>query len=425
MEHTSEATEERTRAAALLDRYRVVRAQTDRLCEPLTPEDCVVQSMPDVSPTRWHLAHTTWFFETFLLGEAVPGYRPFHPAYAVLFNSYYNAVGEQFPRPRRGLLSRPTVEEVFAYRRHVDDRVQALLADGGDAVPDPVLAIVELGLHHEQQHQELMLMDIQHVFSMNPLHPVYREPEVRTAPPAAPSSWVSFAEGIRHVGRETEAFAFDNEGPRHRVFLDAFELATRPVTNAEYIAFMEDGGYGRPELWLSDGWTMVKAEGIEAPLYWDRHEGAWWRFGLTGYGPVDLEAPVCHLSYFEADAFASWAGARLPTEAEWETAAEGLPIRGNFVENGRFAPEPEVEAGEGLRQMYGDVWEWTASPYEPYPGYRPVEGALGEYNGKFMCNQYVLRGGCCVTPADHVRRTYRNFYGPHTRWHFSGIRLAR
>jgi ergothioneine biosynthesis protein EgtB len=403
-------------------RYREVRRATEALAEPLEVEDTVVQSMPDASPVRWHLAHTTWFFETFVLA-ADPGYRPFDPAYRSLFNSYYDAVGEPFPRPERGLLTRPTLEEVGRYRRHVDEHVARSLERG--LLARRLLPVVELGLHHEQQHQELILTDVKHLLSLNPLAPVYRERAPEPPREAPPLRWLGFPEGLRWVGHDGRGFAFDNESPRHRELVPAFELASRCVTNAEFAAFVEDGGYERPALWLSEGWQRVRAEGWSAPLYWRRRADGFDEFTLAGVRPLDPSEPVGHVSLFEADAFARWKGARLPTEAEWETAAEGVPVEGNFASRGRHHPQAASGDGAGPSQMYGDVWEWTSSPYVAYPGYRAPEGALGEYNGKFMCNQHVLRGGSAATPAGHVRRTYRNFFPPHARWQFSGIRLAR
>jgi ergothioneine biosynthesis protein EgtB len=396
----------------------------------LAVEDCVIQSMSDVSPMRWHLAHTTWFFETFVLARADAGYRLVNPAYEVLFNSYYNSVGRQFPRPQRGLLSRPTMAQVWEYREEIDRRVEEYLG-GREPLPE-LLAVVELGLHHEQQHQELMHTDLKHVFSCNPLLPAYQDEPQPSLGQRTPLEWIPFDEGVNSFGHDGVGFAFDNEGPRHRVFLEPFALASRPTTNAEFLEFVEAGGYRRADLWLSLGWDRVQSERWEAPLYWRRDEGAGWQeFTLAGLLPLNLEAPVCHLSYFEADAFARWCGARLPTEAEWEVAAQmdssfREDVDGNFVESRRLHPAP-AGAGDSRRlsQMFGDVWEWTSSSYAPYPGYRPAEGALGEYNGKFMCNQYVLRGGSCVTPRSHLRPTYRNFFPPEARWQFTGVRLAR
>jgi ergothioneine biosynthesis protein EgtB len=431
-------------APALLESYREVRGFTERLAAPLESEDCVVQSMPDVSPTKWHLAHTSWFFETFILATHQTGYRSPHPQYGYLFNSYYNAVGERHCRPRRGLISRPTLAETFAYRAHVDRAMQGLLCSAGEELLARVAPLVTLGLHHEQQHQELIGTDIKHVLSCNPLRPSYHRatprvlgtgygvqevrrtpctpyPVPRTLPPAG---WVEFPEGVHWIGHEGGGFAFDNEGPRHRALVLPFALASRPVTNAEFLRFIEDGGYQRPEFWLSAGWATVQAEDWRAPLYWEERPDGWWTFTLAGMRPIALGEPVAHVSYFEADAYARWAGARLPTEFEWEVAARMVPVSGHFADPGRLHPAP-VEAGHGLSGMFGDVWEWTRSSYAPYPGYAPDPGALGEYNGKFMCNQYVLRGGSCATPAGHIRPTYRNFFPPDARWQFSGLRLAR
>jgi dimethylhistidine N-methyltransferase len=380
--------------------------------------------MPDASPAKWHLAHVSWFFETFLLEPHLPGHQPFDPAYRLLFNSYYNGVGVPFARAQRGLVTRPGLADVLAYRAHVDAAMARLLAQGVD---DRLWPLVELGLAHEQQHQELLLTDIKHLFSINPLKPSYagRWPLTPVAP--VPRGWLAFDGGVSAIGHDGPGFAFDNEGPRHCIFLEPFELATHPVTNGDWIAFIDDGGYRRPELWLSDGWANVQAEGWHAPLYW-RHDEAGWRcFTLHGEAPVDCHAPVAHVSFYEADAFARWAGARLPTEAEWEVAAAALAPAGNFADSGAFhplAPRAPASSGEAA-QMFGDVWEWTASAYLPYPGYRPAEGAVGEYNGKFMSGQMVLRGGSCATPPDHVRATYRNFFPPAARWQFSGLRLAR
>ena len=402
----------------LARRYRVCRGRTERLCQPLAVEDYQLQSMPDCSPPKWHLAHTTWFFETFVLAPHAPGFRPHHPQYGYLFNSYYEAVGDRWPRPTRGLLSRPTVAEVYAYRRAVDERMLHLLESAGDGTLAAVAPIVELGLNHEEQHQELLLTDLKHAFGLNPLGPVYTPSAVGGG--TSPSLfWASFPAGLRTVGHDGRGFAFDNEGPRHRVYLNAYQLASRPVTAGEYRAFMEDGGYSRPEFWLSDGWAARQQHGWTAPLYWARTSDEWSLFTLSGQRPLDPAEPVCHVSFYEADAYARWAGARLPTEFEWETTAADLDVRGHFSDAGRFHPT----AGTG--QMFGDVWEWTASPYVGYPGFRPAGGAVGEYNGKFMCNQMVLRGGSCVTPPGHVRTTYRNFFPPDARWQFSGLRLAR
>jgi ergothioneine biosynthesis protein EgtB len=401
-------------------RYRGVRAASERLCEPLSPEDCAIQSMPDASPAKWHLAHTSWFFEVFVLERRLPGYRPFHPEYRFLFNSYYESVGAQYPRPRRGLLSRPGLDEVLAYRAHVDRCVLALLEKEGGAD-----AVVELGLQHEQQHQELLLTDAKHLLAQNPLQPAYRAaPE---PPPAqAPAlRWCEFAEGVRWIGHAGGGFAFDNELPRHRVFLEAFALASRPVTNGEFLEFVQDGGYARPELWLSDGWSWIQRSGERAPLYWSQRDGRWRTFTLAGPRDLHPAEPVCHVSFYEADAYARWCGARLPSEAEWETAACERPVEGNFAESGLLQPAPARAGGAAPQQLFGDVWEWTRSSYAAYPGYTPPTGAFGEYNGKFMCNQLTLRGGSCATPRSHVRASYRNFFYPDARWQFSGLRLAR
>ena len=413
-------------APDLAAQYRAVRRATEALCEPLAVEDYVLQSMPDASPAKWHLAHTAWFFETFALSPHLPGYRPFHPQFAVLFNSYYNAVGPRWPRPQRGLLSRPTVAEVYRYRAHVDEQMAALFEPAPADVPRRVADVVVLGLNHEQQHQELLLTDLKHALAANPLRPVYREFVPHNGKPPA-LEWHTFPAGVVWVGHDGDGFAFDNESPRHRAFLEGFRLANRLVTNGEYLAFIEDGGYERPELWLSDGWAARQTHGWTAPLYWEREGGDWMTMTLAGPRPVDAGEPVCHISYYEADAFARWAGARLPTEAEWETAAATVPVGGHFAEAGHYHPGGAAAADDRgpIYQLYGDVWQWTVSPYVAYPGYAPPAGALGEYNGKFMCNQMVLRGGSCATPRSHVRRTYRNFFPPEARWQFSGLRLVR
>ena len=408
--------------ASLAHRYAAIRDATEALAAPLSAEDQTVQSMPDVSPTKWHRAHTTWFFETFLLSPHLPGYQPFHPAYGYLFNSYYEAVGPRHPRPERGLLSRPGIAEIAGYRAHVDAAMGELLAADGSG--DRVAALVELGLHHEQQHQELLLMDIKHVLSLNPLQPAYHAAATPAPSDAPPLSWCEVAGGLRQIGHGGAGFAFDNETPRHKVWLEPFRLASRLVTCGEYAEFIAAGGYRRPEFWLSDGWAAVQQQGRTAPLYWQPEQDGWTVFTLAGRRVVRPSEPVVHVSFYEADAFARWAGKRLPTEAEWEVAAveAGITLDGNLCRPG--APlHPEPAAG-ALAQMVGDVWEWTASPYTAYPGFRPVAGAVGEYNGKFMSNQMVLRGGAAVTPAGHVRLTYRNFFPPASRWAFGGIRLA-
>ena len=479
------------RAVSLAPRFADVRAATASLCAPLETEDYVVQSMPDASPAKWHLAHTTWFFEQFVLVPHLPAYCVFDDRYSYLFNSYYEAIGPRHRRPERGLLSRPTVDEVRAYREHVDEHVDRLLHTRGGR-PE-IESVVELGLQHEQQHQELILTDVKHLFWCNPLKPAYRamsphpnplpqagegvdphpsplpqagegvdphpnplpqagegeEPSPRPSPARAGEGEIRFhswPEGIYEIGHAGEGFCFDNETPRHRVFLAGFRLAERLITNAEYLEFIRDGGYRRPELWVSDGWATVQSQSWTQPLYWSESLDS--EFTLAGMCPLDPDTPVCHVSWYETDAFARWAQARLPTEAEWEVVASREPIRGNFLESNTLHPRtaltpPSPPSGRGSRaltptlsqrergqerkmsQLFGDLWEWTSSAYSPYPGYRPLSGALGEYNGKFMANQFVLRGGSCATPATHIRSTYRNFFYPHMRWQFAGIRLAK
>jgi len=385
----------------------------------------MVQSCAEASPAKWHLAHTTWFFETFLLREFLPGYREFHPDFRWLFNSYYNSVSDQPDKKLRASFSRPPVEAIFQYRQHVQEGIQRLLAS---TPPEEATRRIVLGLHHEQQHQELLAYDIKHALWTNPLRPPYlNEPVVFDAPPLSKPDWIEYQVGVCEIGYAGDEFAFDNESPRHPEYLRPYALASRLVSCGEYLAFIEDGGYRRPELWLSAGWDTVKAEGWKAPLYWRQQDGAWLVYTLYGELPLTklLQTPVCHVSYYEADAFAHWAGKRLPTEAEWEIAAEGLPTTGNFLEDGTLHPVALGEGpAKGPAQMFGDVWEWTQSAYLGYPGYAAVPGALGEYNGKFMSSQMVLRGGTVVTPASHIRSTYRNFFSPATRWQFSGIRLA-
>jgi ergothioneine biosynthesis protein EgtB len=396
---------------AVWRRYQEVRGDTERLAAPLAVEDYVVQSMADASPPKWHLAHVSWFFENFVVAPYVRGFAPFHPQFAHLVN---------FPRAGRGLLSRPTVDEVYRYRAHVDRAVADVIDTVGEKCWPDVSHRIDLGLHHEQQHQELLLTDVKHTYAFNPLRPAYRAPLDVAGATARPLGWLEFPSGVREIGWAGRGFAFDNETPRHRVFLEAFRVADRLVTNGEYLAFMDDRGYARADLWLSDGWRAVKERGWEAPFYWERIGGEWWQMTLAGMRRVDEGEPVCHVSYYEADAYARWAGKRLPTEAEWEVVAAAAPIAGNFRESGRLHPA----SADGEAQLFGDVWEWTSSSYSPYPGFRPLEGSLGEYNGKFMTNQLVLRGGSCATPAAHVRATYRNFfYGP-DRWQFMGLRLA-
>jgi ergothioneine biosynthesis protein EgtB len=402
----------------LREAFREIRARTLALAAPLSAEDQMLQSMPDASPTKWHLAHTTWFFEEFVLGPRDPHYRVFDGGYAFLFNSYYESVGARLDRSLRGRLSRPSSEEVRAYRRRVDDAALQWLDRAAD---DPsALGTFELGLHHEQQHQELMLTDIKHALGSHPMRPAYQVPPPPLAEPDGERArFRAFEEGVVEIGHDGVGFAFDNEGPRHRSYLRGFALADRPVTCGEYLAFMGDGGYDRAELWLSEGWQQCRTEGWRAPLYWRERDGRWACYTLGGERDIDPAEAVAHVSYFEADAYARWAGARLPTEEEWEHAARGAPVAGHFADAGRFHP------GRAASEPFGDVWQWTRSAYAPYPGYEPPAGALGEYNGKFMSSQMVLRGGSCLTPAGHVRATYRNFFGPAARWQMSGIRLAR
>jgi dimethylhistidine N-methyltransferase len=410
--------------SSAVHRYRAVRQTTEALTRALTPEDQLAQSMPDASPTKWHLAHVTWFWETFLLVPSLAGYKPFDPRFHYLFNSYYEALGPRQPRPERGLLTRPSLNDVIAYRAHVDEAMGRLLADGAGAL-SPLL---DLGLAHEEQHQELILMDILHLFAQSPLQPAYAPPRhaAHGQPPEA-LRFVGFEGGLVEIGHDGAGFGFDNEGPRHKAWLEPFQLADRLVTNAEWLAFMADGGYRRPELWLAEGWAQVRSEGWDAPLYWQEtanDPGGWSSMTLHGLRPIDPAAPVTHVSFYEAEAYAAWAGARLPTEAEWEHAAAGLSVAGNFMGTGRLAPGAPPP-GAGLRQMFGDLWEWTRSAYAPYPGFRSAVGAVGEYNGKFMAGQFVLRGGATVTPTGHTRPSYRNFFYPQQRWMFSGVRLAR
>lgn len=411
--------------------FRKVRGTTVDLVGSLGPEDCLVQAMPDVSPPKWHLAHTSWFFETFVLAPHVPGYEAFCPAYGFLFNSYYEAVGPRQARPQRGLLSRPTLDEVLAYRAHVD----AAMERAWSRLPDVARDLTRLGIHHEQQHQELLVMDVKYNFGQSPLSPAYRQ-RARPRPPSAQSSacsFIPFDAGVVEIGHGSAGFAFDNEGPVHRRFVESFALADRLVTNAEYLAFVEDGGYRRSELWLSDGLAWIRDNDVTAPLYWRadpaRGSGLEARREFTVYGDeaLDPAAPVCHVSGYEAAAYAEWAKARLPTEVEWEVAASiADPASASWLEDGELHPRPAAHRdARGFAQLFGDVWEWTRSAYEPYPGFRPSPGAVGEYNGKFMVNQWVLRGGCVATPRDHVRATYRNFFYPHHRWPFTGIRLAK
>ncbi|HSR66437.1 MAG TPA: ergothioneine biosynthesis protein EgtB [Acidobacteriota bacterium] len=411
--------------AELAGRYRRVRDLSLELVDPLSVEDCQVQSMPDASPAKWHLAHTTWFFETFVVDRQIEDYHPFHPHFQTLYNSYYNAVGRPHPRPQRGLITRPSLKQVFDYRNHVDALIHDLLHN--QRLDREARAVMEIGLQHEQQHQELILTDVKHLLSRNPLLPAYDDLALPLGRASGPMQWFDYPQGLREVGFEGDGFAYDNESPRHTVFLQAFQLASRLVSNAEFLEFMEDDGYGRHELWLSEGWDTVQREGWSHPFYWQRRQDQWQEFTLGGLRPLDPQSPVCHISYFEADAYARWAGARLPREEEWEAVAAGEEIEGNFVDDELLHPAAPVEDADSGRplQLFGDVWEWTGSSYSPYPGYRAAEGALGEYNGKFMCNQYVLRGGSCATSRNHIRATYRNFFPASARWQFSGLRLAR
>lgn len=416
------AAKRRTEASSLRERLFATRALSSELARPLSDEDQVVQAMDDASPAKWHLAHTTWFFEAFLLKPFLAGYRVFDERFEYCFNSYYESVGPRHPRPKRGLLTRPSAQEVRAYRASIDAALDRLLA--GPLEPEAA-ALIELGINHEQQHQELLLTDILSLFAAEPLRPAYREtgPGVALGK-VAPLAWVAFDGGIAAVGHDGEGFAYDNESPRHDALLRPFKLANRSVTNAEWMEFIADGGYATPTLWLADGWNTVRGQDWRAPLYWEDVEGGPAQMSLNGFRPIDPAAPVTHISYYEADAFARWAGYRLPTEFEWEVAAASVPLEGRTLGSGHLQPM-QAEPGPGLTQMIGDVWEWTGSAYLPYPGFKAALGAVGEYNGKFMCNQFVLRGGSCVTPEGHIRRTYRNFFYPHQRWQFTGLRLAQ
>jgi len=409
----------------LLHRFLHVRQASERLAAPLSEEDCALQSMPDASPTKWHLAHTTWFFETFLLEKYAPEFKPFDPAFRVLFNSYYNGVGDKHPRPERGLISRPDLNNVLAYRQHVTGRIAALLPHMSQNTE--FLSLMWLGCNHEEQHQELILTDLKHLLSKNPLKPAYEKRWPLTSIESRQRRWIGYAGGLVDTGAADDGFFFDNEAPSHKVFLQPFELASHPVTHGDFAAFVADGAYSRPELWLSMGWDWVQNNRITAPLYWQRNGNSWSTFTLRGMMEIDPHTPICHISYFEADAYARWAGARLPREAEWEFAAGALPIEGNFLEDHALHPLAlrEETAADIPAQMFGDVWEWTQSAYLPYPGFNVAEGAVGEYNGKFMMNQMVLRGGSCASPREHLRASYRNFFPPDARWQFSGLRLAR
>ena len=410
----------------LLAKYRTVRSVTEELTEPLETEDYIIQAMENVSPTKWHLAHVSWFFEAFVLKKAYQQYQSLHPQYHHLFNSYYLQTGEPFTRHHRGLITRPTVAETYEFRSYVDDQMEQLFTDLSDTEFAEIAPVIEIGLNHEQQHQELIVTDIKYNLSRNPLAPVYKNRSLGYNGIETPQmGWNRFEEGLYEIGFEGEGFSYDNEHPRHKRYLQSYEIGNRLVTNEEYLAFMEDGGYQDSALWLSDGYAAIEQHGWQAPLYWNKLDGAWMQYTLSGMREVHPAEPVTHISYYEADAFARWYGARLANEAEWEVASETAPIAGNFVDERNFHPMPLTESGDGLHQLFGDTWEWTQSAYDPYPGYEPLPGALGEYNGKFMCSQYVLRGGSCATSQNHTRRTYRNFFYPDARWQFSGIRLAR
>jgi len=418
-----EPTVSTTRDALLLN-YEQIRHDSELICAPLETEDYCIQTMSDVSPAKWHLAHTSWFFETFLLLPFVKTYRCFNPVFDYLFNSYYLTHGQPFSRPARGLLSRPTVAEIHQYRAAVDEAMVELITTAAEMQWQELEPLIVLGLNHEQQHQELMLTDLKHVFAQNPLHPRYRELSSPPLHQVSDISWVTVDKGIYNIGHSGAGFGYDNEYPRHQGLLQPFALASRPVTNAEYLEFINDGGYSNPALWLSDGWTCVQTHAWHAPLYWEQRDSEWWHMTLGGMRPLDLNAPVCHVSQYEAAAYASWAGTRLPTEFEWEVSVSGLPVDGN-LRNTDYLQPAAASGNSLLQQCYGDVWEWTASAYAPYPGYRIPAGSVGEYNGKFMSSQAVLRGGSCVTASDHIRSSYRNFFYPKDRWQFSGIRLAR
>ena len=409
----------------LADRLFETRSTSMELAAPLSAEDMTVQAMEDASPTKWHLAHVTWFFETFLLKTYLRGYREFDPTFNYCFNSYYEALGPRQPRPNRGLLTRPSAERVIAYRAHVDEALDKLLAKSTGNGAE-IGRLIEIGINHEQQHQELLLTDILALFAANPLRPAYHQRKPAESPVGGGTAgWVEFEGGIRSVGQEGSGYFWDNEGPRHTVLIHPFRLADRLVTNAEWLEFIRDGGYRTASLWLADGWSLFNREEWQAPRYWEEHDGGWQQMTLSGLQPIELDAPVCHVSYYEADAFARWTGMRLPTEFEWEVAAAGLPATGNMLATRALRPLPAPPARNGeLRQMFGDVWEWTASAYLAYPGYRPPAGAIGEYNGKFMVGQHVLRGASCATPDGHSRATYRNFFYPHQRWQFLGLRLV-
>lgn len=415
----------RTGRAELIERFKTVRSFTEKITEPLETEDYVVQVTENASPAKWHLAHTTWFFETFLLEKELKDYDPVHPQYSYLFNSYYLQTGVPHCRARRGNISRPTVKQVFEYRQSINDHVINLIENADDKQYKKWASVIEIGIHHEQQHQELLMTDLKYMFSQNPLHPVYKEVERPVVQNSSEMEWISFNEGVYQIGHTGDGFGYDNEFPKHKTYIHDFKLANRLVTNGEYIEFIESGAYKEPKWWLDEGFSTIRDENWSAPLYWEKMEGEWHHFTLSGMEKLPLNAPVTHVSYFEADAYARWKECRLATEQEWEVAAKNLPKEGNFVDAGFLEPIPLQHEESGLLQMFGEVWQWTQSSYSPYPGYRPLPGALGEYNGKFMCNQYVLRGGSCATSKSHFRISYRNFFHPQSRWQFSGIRLAR
>ena len=408
----------------LVANYQDVRRVTEDICAPLAIEDYVIQTMTEASPAKWHMAHVTWFFETFLLKPYLSSYQPVNPMYEYLFNSYYNAVGPQFPRPHRGDLSRPTVAQVYDFRKYTDQAMLALIEVTDREKLTALGPILDLGMNHEQQHQELLVTDLKYNLSVNPLRPAYQTLVLPRGARTPSLGWIEFQGGLIWIGHDGNGFAFDNEGPRHQVYTKPYRLASRLVTNGEYLEFMEADGYQRPDLWLSEGWRVIQERQWRSPLYWEEIEGRWWAQTMSGMQPVDPHGPVAHVSYYEADAYARWRGKRLPTEQEWEHAAEGQPLEGNFLESGIHHPVPAKGDGSHLEQLFGDIWEWTQSPYAAYPGYRSPEGAIGEYNGKFMVNQMVLRGGSCATPQSHIRPTYRNFFPPDARWQFTGIRLA-
>jgi len=422
MQTNSNHTEQNNSHQHLISRYQQVRQDSLDICAPLEKEDYCIQTCPEVSPPKWHLAHTSWFFEAFILTRYLANYKVFHPQFDYLFNSYYETVGKPFPRAQRGLLSRPTVEEVLQYRLYVDDAIADLIEQSGNNRDSKLEFLIELGLNHEQQHQELLYTDIKHIFALNPLRPVYKQ---HSSPPIQQPedySWLDVPAGTYYIGSEQNTFSYDNEGPRHRILLDDFSIANRPVNNQEYLQFIEDDGYKNPAWWLADGWRHINETHCQHPLYWEKINQQWWHMTLSGYRAVDLSAPVTHVSFYEADAYARWCGHRLPSEAEWEIAATAYPSeQGNYRESGLLQPVADAQAPG----FFGNVWEWTMSPYQSYPGFKPLQGSIGEYNGKFMCNQMVLRGGSCVSPTEHLRHSYRNFFYPHERWQFTGIRLVK